>query len=62
MRPITADTISAKGGGVVEVSGQRVTLFPLAHHCYRLGWRNLTEPRLSERPELTPAGETHDSS
>ncbi len=39
--------------GVVIVGGQRITLFPLAHHCYRLGWLNVTEARLSERLELT---------
>jgi predicted AAA+ superfamily ATPase len=41
---------------VVTVNGQRVTLFPLAHHCYRLGWLNVTEARLSERLELTGGG------
>jgi predicted AAA+ superfamily ATPase len=38
--------------GVVTVAGQKVVLFPLAHHCYRLGWLNVTEARLSERLEL----------
>jgi hypothetical protein len=38
--------------GVVEVGGQRITFFPLALHCYRLGWLNVTEARLSERLEL----------
>ena len=28
-------------------------LFPLAQHCYRLGWLNVTEARLSARLELT---------
>lgn len=42
--------------GVVRLGGQRITLFPLAHHCYRLGWLNVTEARLSERLELTEGG------
>lgn len=40
---------------VVEVAGRRVTLFPLALHCYRLGWLNVSETRLSERLELIGA-------
>ena len=38
--------------GMVEYAGRRVTLFPLALHCYRLGWLNVDEARLSERLEL----------
>ncbi len=39
--------------GVAQVAGQHITLFPLAQHCYRLGWLNVTEAHLSARLELT---------
>lgn len=41
--------------GTVTIQGHAVRLFPLAHHCYRLGWLNVTETKLSERLELTTA-------
>jgi len=36
----------------VMYAGRPVTLFPLAFHCYRLGWLNVNETRLAERLEL----------
>jgi predicted AAA+ superfamily ATPase len=42
--------------GVVESGGQQITLFPLALHCYRLGWLNVTEARLSDRLEMVGSG------
>ena len=40
----------------MTIQGHAVRLFPLAHHCYRLGWLNVTETRLSERLELIKVG------
>ncbi len=37
----------------VHTGGRDIRLFPLALHCYRLGWLNVTEARLTERLELT---------
>ena len=34
------------------MGGRRIRLFPLALHCYRLGWLNVSEAALSERLEL----------
>ena len=38
--------------GEVVTGGRRIRLFPLALHCYRLGWLNVSEAALSERLEL----------
>ena len=38
--------------GEVVVSGRRIRLFPLALHCYRLGWHNVSEAALSARLEV----------
>lgn len=45
---------------VVRLGRQRIKLFPLAHHCYRLGWLNVTEARLSGWLELTEGSESGD--
>jgi len=33
------------------VAGRSIKLFPLSHHCYRIGWLNVTEANLSKRLE-----------
>lgn len=41
--------------GQVTYAGKTVTLFPLALHCYRVGWLNVSEARLMQRISLVTA-------
>jgi hypothetical protein len=39
----------------VPIDDVTIRVFPLSLHCYRLGWLNVSEARLSERLEIATA-------